>query len=67
MHNVTTEIKGSKLILTMDIGAATLSSAPMSSSGKTKLAASTGGPLPIALPTGGTGSLSVALNLMFKP
>ena len=67
MRNVSTEVKGDKLIVTMDIGKAALQGAPPSASGKTKLVATTGGALAISMPNGSAGSLSLAINLMLKP
>ena len=67
MHNVTTEVKGDKLIVTMDMSKAAREGAPMSASGKTKLVATTGAATGIPLPAGSTGSLTFACNLMFKP
>ena len=43
VRNVHGEIKGDKLILTIDISKATRDSAPLSKSEKSKLVASTGG------------------------
>ncbi len=46
-HNVQTEVKGNKMVITVDISPPMLSKAPMSSSNKNKLVASSGGYLPI--------------------
>lgn len=67
MHNVTAEVKGDKLIVTMDMSKAAREGAPTSASGKTKLVATTGAAMGIPLPTGSAGSLTFACNLMFKP
>ncbi len=64
MRNVTHEIKGDKLIITVDIGKAAVGAAPPSSSGKTKLIATTGGACSIAVP-GATGA-AFALNVTCK-
>lgn len=59
MHNVSHEISGDKLIITVDIGKSSLSAAPPSKSGKTKLVASTGG-------STSAGGVSYSLNVMSK-
>jgi hypothetical protein len=64
MHNVTHEIKGGKLLITVDISAGAISAAPPSQSGKTALVGTTGGALPIASPVGT--ALSFAFNVMAK-
>jgi len=64
MHNVTHEIKGDKLIITVDVGVGACTAAPPSSSGKTQLIGTTGGQTPIASPKGW--SLGFALNVMGK-
>jgi len=65
MHNVSYEIVGAnKLVITVDISARAITAAPPSSSGKTKLVASSGCTTPIAGPTGT--NLSFALNVMAK-
>jgi hypothetical protein len=43
MANMVSEIKGDKLILTIDIGQASREAAKLSKSGRTKLIATTGG------------------------
>jgi hypothetical protein len=43
MHNISYEVKGDKLTITVDVGKATQAAAPPSASGKTALVASTGG------------------------
>jgi hypothetical protein len=43
MQNITTERKGDKLILTIDVSKATLDKAPASKTGKTRIVASTHG------------------------
>lgn len=60
MHNVSHEVKGDKLLITVDISAATVSAAPRSASGKTKLVGSTGGAVSIQ------GGLTYSLNIMAK-
>lgn len=63
MHNVTTVVSGNKLVITIDISKDAIAKAPPSSTGRTKLVASTAGAMPIA----NTGApLSLALNLMAK-
>ena len=42
MRNITFELKGDKLVVTMDIGKGSINSAPLTSSGKNLLLASTG-------------------------
>jgi hypothetical protein len=63
VHNISHEIKGDQLIITIDIGSKTLKSAPPSSTGKTLLVASTGGAMPLA--TQGA-SLTMAVNVMAR-
>lgn len=43
MHNVDYEIKGDKLVITVDIGQQAIKAAPPSSTGKTNLVGSTSG------------------------
>jgi hypothetical protein len=64
LHNIEWTIKANKLVITMDISEATLSAAPASSTGKTKLAATTAGAL--SLPPQHGKALSIAVNLMTK-
>lgn len=61
-HNVECVVKGTKLIVTMDIGPASLAKAKPSASGKTNLVASTGGSVKID----GQDGLSFSVNLMQK-
>lgn len=63
VHNVSHEIKGDKLIITVDVGAQALKAAPPSSSGKTMLVGTTGGALPVDLKGQ---SVTFALNVMAK-
>lgn len=63
MHNVTHTIEGDKLIITVDISARAIASAPPSSSGKTILVGTTGGAVSFAA---GKASLSYAVNVMAK-
>lgn len=63
-HNVSHEVKGDKLIITVDVSAKTIASAPPSSSGKTSLVGTTGGAVNIAAPNGKP--VSFALNVMAK-
>jgi hypothetical protein len=64
MHNVTHEVKGGKLIITVDIAPKTCETAKFSSTGKTRLIGTTGGAMPIAAPQGW--SVTFALNVMGK-
>ena len=64
MHNVTHEVKGDKLIITVDVGQGALDAAPRSSSGKTQLVGTTGGQMPIVSPRGWT--VGFALNVMAR-
>lgn len=61
MQNVHTEVKGDKLIITVDVSKKTIDGAELSKSGKNKLVASTGGVVPV----GGNG-LKIGLNVMHK-
>jgi len=65
MHNVTFDTNApGKLTITVDISPAAIKVAPPSSSGKTKLVASTSGSVAIASPAGSP--LSFSLNVMAK-
>lgn len=64
MHNVSHEVKGDKLIITIDIGEQAIKTAPRSKSGNTFLVGSTGGAMP--LPSKHTSSLTFAINVMSK-
>ena len=64
MHNVTHEVKGDKLIITVDVGAGACAAAPPSSTGKTQMVGTTGGQMPIVSPKGWT--VGFALNVMAK-
>lgn len=63
MHNVEYVVKGNKLIVTMDVSAATINGAQPSSSGKTNAVASTGGFTAVD----GKPGLSLSINLAQKP
>jgi hypothetical protein len=63
MHNVEYTIAGDKLTITVDVSKKALAAAPPSSSGKTKLVATTGGALPIAVPGA---AVTFAINVMSK-
>jgi hypothetical protein len=60
-NNVQVEQKGNKLVITVDVSPATIKEAPMSSSGKNKLIASTCGMQPV----NGTG-IKLGLNVITK-
>jgi hypothetical protein len=64
VHNVTHEIKGDSLIITVQIGSEACVAAPPSSSGKTMLVATTGGQVAVQGPKGW--ALGFALNVMGK-
>lgn len=59
-HNVEVTVKGTKVIVTMDIGPAAQRAATPSASGKTRLVATTSGSAKI------TDDISLSLNLMQK-
>jgi hypothetical protein len=63
MHNVTHELKGDTLIITVDVSAKAVKAAPPSSTGKTLLVATTGGALPVTSPHA---NLTMAINVMAK-
>jgi hypothetical protein len=64
MHNVSHEVKGDKLIITVDIGPQAINAAPPSSTGKSYLVGTTGGT--VSVPTKHTTALSFAINVMAK-
>jgi hypothetical protein len=64
MHNVTHEVRGDKLVITIDIGAQAIQAAPPSSSGKTYLVGTTGGT--VSVPTKHASALTFAINVMAK-
>ena len=64
MHNVSHVIDGDKLIITIDIGKAAITAAPPSSSGKTKLVATTSGT--VSIPSTNGAALSFSINVMAK-
>ena len=61
-HNVEYAVKGTKLVITMDISPASINAAPPSQTGKTNLVASTGGSVKVD----GKDGLSFSVNLMQK-
>jgi hypothetical protein len=63
VHNVSHEIKGDKLIITIDVGPQAIKAAPPSSSGKTMLVGTTGGA--VAVDVRGA-SVTFAINVMAK-
>ena len=66
-NNVSFEVKNGKLIVTMDVGSAAFAKAPSSSTGKTKLVASTGGGVTVPVQVAGFGDVKLALNLSAVP
>ena len=64
MKNVKTEVKGTTLIVTIDLSPAAIKEAKPSASGKTRLLATSGGSLPVSVP--GVASAGLQLNLMIK-
>lgn len=61
MHNVSHEVKGDKLIITVDVSNHSLSTAPPSSTGKTKLVATSSGNMTVnGIGPGLTFSLNVS-------
>jgi hypothetical protein len=62
MHNVTHEVKGDKLIITVDVSATTCEAAGMSSTGKTKQVATSSGQMPITSPKGWSIGFSLNVN-----
>jgi hypothetical protein len=65
MHNVEYKVAGGKLVITVDVGASSISAAPASKTGKTNLLATTGGA--VTLPHSGGKAMTFALNVMVKP
>jgi hypothetical protein len=63
MNNVSASIDGDTLTITIDIGKQAIASAPLSSTGKTVLVASTSGAVPVAC---AHAPLSFSLNVMAK-
>ena len=63
MRNIEMTREGDMLLLRMKIDSKTIESAPFSSTGKTKLVATTGGAAPVPDLVG----VSVAVNLTAKP
>ena len=53
MLNMTAAVKGTKLTIEIDVSEAALKSAQLSTTGKTRIVASSKGNQPIALPGGG--------------
>ena len=64
MHNVTYDVIDDKLVITVDVSATALATAPPSASGKTRLVGSTGGACPIPSVTGA--AMTFSLNVMMK-
>jgi len=64
MHNVNHTITGDKLVITIDLASNVIATAPMSSTGKTRLVASTSGAIPLPPVQGKT--VSFSLNVMAK-
>lgn len=64
MHNVSHAVKNGKLVIEIDLSPTAINSAPLSSTGKTHLLATTGGATPVASPNGH--AISFALNVMCK-
>jgi hypothetical protein len=63
VKNIDIKVQGTKVIITMDVGPAAIAAAEPSSTGKTKLVASTQGATPIDFKGA---KLTVAVNLMAK-
>lgn len=63
MHNVTHEIVGDKLVITIDLSKAAIDAAPPSSTGKTHLVAATGAALPVACKHA---AVTFSMNVMAK-
>ena len=64
MHNVEHKMVGTNLVITIDLSPKTVAAAPLSSTGKTKLVATTGGALAVPSPNGH--AVTFALNVMAK-
>jgi len=64
MHNVSHEVRGDSLIITVQIGPDACAAAPPSSSGKTQLIGSTSGQVSIQAPKGW--AVGFSLNVMGK-
>jgi hypothetical protein len=64
VHNVSHEVKGDKLIITIDVSQQSIDAAPPSSSGKTHLVGTTGGA--VSVPTKHALGLTFAINVMAK-
>lgn len=65
MHNTQFEVTGDTLVIRIDLSAAAMAAAPASSTGKTRLLASTSGTCPVANVAGKP--VSFSLNVMVKP
>jgi ATP-dependent protease Clp ATPase subunit len=63
VHNVTHEVRGDKLVVTIDISQSSINAAPPSSSGKTHLVATTGGAVSVPCKYAGP---TYAINVMAK-
>ena len=59
MRNIKAEIKGGKLLIEVDVSKQTLEQAPLSTTKKTKLVATSNGNLPV-----GSDGLKIGLNVM---
>lgn len=67
MHNVKHEIVGDKLIIEIELNPSALAAAPMSSTGKTRLLASTAGTVALPpLPACEGKAASFSVNVMVK-
>lgn len=64
MHNVKHEVIGDKLVIEIELNHGALASAPLSSTGKTRLLASTSGT--VALPPIENHPASFSINVMVK-
>lgn len=64
MHNVSHRVDNGKLVIEIDVSPTALKNAPASSTGKTKLVASTSGSVAIPAPNGAP--MSFSLNVMTK-
>ena len=65
MQNITTELKNGKLVITIDVTAASLKAAKPSATGKTLIVASSQGNKPIEI--GGGKSVTIGVNAYIKP
>lgn len=65
MHNVNYKVTGDKLIIEIDLSKRAVEAAVPSSTGKTRLLASTGAATPLPAPVGGK-HCTFAINVMLK-